>query len=213
MYYTIDSDYAINAHETAQPKEENQITFGNLAEFQRAAGNWLMPQFVDLWNSFAGVPPFGQLRTIKKFENRNIATKRIWQALESGFAGGIQPEQPSEAPDPDATITSEEPIEMPKPKKATKPARVRAQSAPKAPKAATAPVTATRAGNGKVSQKDTVLALIGRKTGATLPELMETTGWQAHSVRGFIATLHTKHGVNIASSKNDAGERVYQGAA
>jgi hypothetical protein len=41
---------------------------------------------------------------------------------------------------------------------------------------------------------------------------MEATGWQAHSVRGFIATLGSKHGCKISSTKNAAGERVYQGA-
>src|SRR4051794_4267667 len=32
-----------------------------------------------------------------------------------------------------------------------------------------------------------VLALLRREQGATAKELMETTGWQAHSVRGFLS--------------------------
>lgn len=63
------------------------------------------------------------------------------------------------------------------------------------------------------SKKDTVIAMIGRKKGATLAEIMEATGWQKHSVRGFMATLNTKGGFNITSEKNAAGDRVYQGSA
>jgi len=38
---------------------------------------------------------------------------------------------------------------------------------------------------------------------------MEATGWQAHSVRGFISNAGKKHNIKVASSKNEAGERVY----
>ena len=55
-----------------------------------------------------------------------------------------------------------------------------------------------------------ILALIGRPKGATLTEIRTATDWQAHSVRGFISTASKKHNVNIESSKNEAGDRVYQ---
>jgi hypothetical protein len=55
-----------------------------------------------------------------------------------------------------------------------------------------------------------ILELIGRSKGATLAEIMKATGWQAHSVRGFISTAGKRHGVQIDSSKNEAGERVYR---
>jgi hypothetical protein len=45
---------------------------------------------------------------------------------------------------------------------------------------------------------------------ATLAEIMEATGWPAHSVRGFISTAGKKPGVRIESSKNDSGDRVYR---
>jgi hypothetical protein len=54
-----------------------------------------------------------------------------------------------------------------------------------------------------------VLDLIGRAKGATLAELMKATGWQAHSVRGFLSTASKKHGLKIESAKNESGERVY----
>jgi hypothetical protein len=55
-----------------------------------------------------------------------------------------------------------------------------------------------------------LLTLIARPQGATLAELMQELGWQAHSVRGFISTAGKK--TPIHSSKNDAGERVYKAA-
>jgi hypothetical protein len=55
-----------------------------------------------------------------------------------------------------------------------------------------------------------ILGLIGRAKGATLAEIMTATGWQAHSVRGFISTAGKKHGVTIESTKSDAGDRLYR---
>jgi outer membrane biosynthesis protein TonB len=55
-----------------------------------------------------------------------------------------------------------------------------------------------------------ILALIGRAKGATLAEIMTATGWQKHSVRGFISIAGKKQGVKIESSKNEAGDRLYK---
>ena len=55
-----------------------------------------------------------------------------------------------------------------------------------------------------------ILDMIARAKGATLAEIMKATDWQAHSVRGFISTAGKKHKVNIESSKNEAGDRVYK---
>jgi hypothetical protein len=55
-----------------------------------------------------------------------------------------------------------------------------------------------------------ILAMIGRAKGATLTEIMKATDWQAHSVRGFLSTAAKKHNLNIESTKNEAGERVYK---
>ena len=55
-----------------------------------------------------------------------------------------------------------------------------------------------------------ILELMGRAKGATLAEIMAATGWQAHSLRGFISTTSKKHGVKIDSSKNETGDRVYR---
>ena len=52
--------------------------------------------------------------------------------------------------------------------------------------------------------------MIGRAKGATLAEIMKATGWQAHSVRGFLSTAAKKHRIKVESSKNEAGDRVYR---
>ena len=70
------------------------------------------------------------------------------------------------------------------------------------------PKTSVRARAG--SKKDKVLALLKRRQGATLKELMKATGWQAHSVRGFLSgTIAKKMGLTVRSEKRDDGERVY----
>ena len=55
-----------------------------------------------------------------------------------------------------------------------------------------------------------ILEMMRRAKGATLAEIMKATDWQAHSVRGFISTAGKKHGINIESSKSDAGDRIYR---
>jgi len=61
------------------------------------------------------------------------------------------------------------------------------------------------------SKKDEIIALLSSAAGATLPQLMAATGWQKHSVRGFLSgTLIKKMGLKLSSSKNEAGERLYR---
>jgi hypothetical protein len=55
-----------------------------------------------------------------------------------------------------------------------------------------------------------MVKLLRHGTGAALPDLMSATGWQAHSVRGFLSgTLRKKHGLNVASERAD-GIRRYR---
>jgi hypothetical protein len=43
---------------------------------------------------------------------------------------------------------------------------------------------------------------------------MKTTGWQAHSVRGFLSgTLGKKMGIRVESSKGPDGERPYRASS
>jgi hypothetical protein len=61
------------------------------------------------------------------------------------------------------------------------------------------------------SKKATVLGLLQRKGGATLSQIMKATGWQAHSVRGFISgALGKKMGLTVDSVRRENGERVLE---
>lgn len=39
----------------------------------------------------------------------------------------------------------------------------------------------------RMTKHDRVLELLSQRSGTTIPEMMEATGWQQHSVRGFLA--------------------------
>jgi hypothetical protein len=63
---------------------------------------------------------------------------------------------------------------------------------------------------GQSSKGAHVIALLKKAKGATLAELMKSTGWQAHSVRGFLSgTLRKRMGLKVESAKRADGERVY----
>ena len=54
-----------------------------------------------------------------------------------------------------------------------------------------------------------VCTLLHRPEGATLGEIRTATGWQAHTVRGFISRTLRKQGGRVRSFRKN-GERVYR---
>src|SRR5205823_8906887 len=54
-----------------------------------------------------------------------------------------------------------------------------------------------------------VYMLLSRPEGATLNEIRNQTGWQAHTVRGFISRNLSKQSRKLRSFERD-GERVYR---
>ncbi len=56
-----------------------------------------------------------------------------------------------------------------------------------------------------------MIAMLQRKNGATIVEIIEATGWQQHTIRGaFAGALKKKLGLNIVSEKDESRGRVYR---
>jgi hypothetical protein len=69
----------------------------------------------------------------------------------------------------------------------------------------------TKPASGKQTKQQTCLALLSRHEGATIEELQAATGWQQHSVRGFLAgAVKRKLGLTLLSEKPDVGPRRYR---
>lgn len=75
-------------------------------------------------------------------------------------------------------------------------------AAPKAPKVAKAKAPAAPVAKAQTKSAK-VVALLSRVGGATNKEIMDATGWQTHSVRGFLAHLK-KTGVAVSKTVGGA---------
>ena len=109
-------------------------------------------------------------------------------------------------------------IPQPMTKSTSATATAKARIAKRRPQAA--PSKAKHAGKATAAKKPVparpgsktakILDLLKRLGGVTLKELIKATGWQAHSVRGFLSgTIGKKMGTPVASTKRADGERSY----
>ena len=63
----------------------------------------------------------------------------------------------------------------------------------------------------KSSKHDALLKLLRSNKGATLPQMQKVTGWQPHSIRGFLSgTVKKRLGLALKSEQCKDGERRYQ---
>jgi hypothetical protein len=90
-----------------------------------------------------------------------------------------------------------------------------AKKPPAAPSAAPLPAAKTaddlnskKADPG--SKQSRVIGMLQSPTGATIAAIMKATGWQPHSVRGFLAGVVRRRLKLKLSSKKVDGTRVYQ---
>jgi len=86
MTFTIDNENNITAHGT--PEEAAAATaapfdtFASHKDLAALVAVWPTERLVEIWNAFAGVAPFGDLKPVKKFTDRKTAVTRIWQAIQ-----------------------------------------------------------------------------------------------------------------------------------
>ncbi len=86
--FTIDTDNNITAFAALEDALNHGIgstegTFSTEKELTKLSAAWPIARFAEVWNGFAGVVPFGDLKPIKKFTDRKSAVTRIWKAIQS----------------------------------------------------------------------------------------------------------------------------------
>ena len=73
------------------------------------------------------------------------------------------------------------------------------------------PVGNTKTNSANPSSKQSrIVAMLQAPTGATIAAIMKATGWQKHSVRGFLAAVVRKRLKLKLTSEKVNGSRVYQ---
>jgi hypothetical protein len=81
--FTLDSDKNITAHDATPAAQDNVVAFATEKELTKLSADWPITRFVEVWNAFAGAPPFGDLKPVKKFTDRKTAVTRIWKAIQA----------------------------------------------------------------------------------------------------------------------------------
>jgi Protein of unknown function (DUF3489) len=93
-------------------------------------------------------------------------------------------------------------------KRSPRPAHTETTVAKPSPLAMASPSRPHKADSG--SKQSRVIAMLQSPAGATIAAMMEATGWQQHSVRGFLAGVVRKRLKLKLGSKKLDGIRVYQ---
>ncbi len=196
--FTIDEQNNITVFPTQEEAAATTTTpfdsFGSKKELTALTATWPAERLVAIWNSLPGVKP------VKKFKDAKAAAGRIWEQIQRlGETAKPKAERKAKG---GAQVPKGAPTKAKSTQKATA-----AKKAPTAKKAAKVQESAAPREGTKTSQ---VVAMLQRKNGATLPEIMNQMGWQRHTVRGFMAGAMKKAGYTVESFKPEGGERSYR---
>ena len=188
--FTIDHENNITVFASEKQAKASDATsaeaFTSREELTKLAAEWPGGRLVEIWNSLTGVDP------VKKFTDRKTAIARIWKAIQSL--------QPASA---ETQETATPAHDVGKGRAAKKKATRKAKGSKKA--------ATDGHGPREGSKNAKILELLRQPNGTTLQDLMTATGWQAHSIRGFLsAVVGKKLGLKLESSKREDGNRVYQ---
>jgi hypothetical protein len=214
--FTIDNENNITAHATPEEAAAATTTpfdtFANQKELADLARDWPAERLVAIWNSLPGVVALKILPDTKAA--KDLWAKRIWKRIQ-GLGEAAQAEPATKPAAATAKPKARQkakggarsakgaPVKGKTTKKATP-----AKAAPKAKKAAKTKEAASAPREG--SKMAQVIALMQRKGGVTITEVMEKMGWQKHTVRGFVAGALKKAGYAVESFKPEGGERSYR---
>ncbi len=220
--FTIDNENNISVFATQEEATAATTTpfdsFTSQQELGKLAAVWPIGRLAEVWNGFAGVAPFGDLKPVTKFTDRKTAIKRIWTVIQKLAEAAEMEQQRAGIRDAETKLKAAQqgnaiapaapqaadvaPLKGRASKKATP-----AKAAPKGQKAAKAQEAGAPREGSKTAQ---VVAMLEREGGATLAEIMEKMGWQRHTVRGFMAGAMKKAGHIVESFKPEGGERTYR---
>jgi hypothetical protein len=207
--FTIDQENNISAFATAEEAGAASTTpfdaFASEKDLAELIATWPADRLVAVWNSLPGVKP------AKKVKDHTTAATRIWariQDLGDTPKPEREPAKAAEPPKPKAERKDKGGAQSAKGAAAKGKASKKATPAKAAPKGKKAAKNAAGPRDG--TKMAAVIALMQRKGGATIFELMEKMGWQKHTVRGIVAGALKKAGYTVESFKPEGGERTYR---
>ena len=90
------------------------------------------------------------------------------------------------------------------------PRATRAAEKPKSSRAESNATAKQKPGHGSSSKQETVLSMLRRTRGTTVAAIVEATGWQPHSVRGFFAGVVKKKLRLKLDSEKVGKARIYR---
>lgn len=200
--FTIDEQNSITAFST--PEQAAAInatpfdTFTSADELAQLAAAWPPERLLAVWNSVPGLTPAAEIKDAAK------AAKLIFKRMENNGSKPAREKKPKAEGKAKGSAQSAKgtPVKGKSTKKATP-----AKAAPKAKKAAKEKEGGAPREGSKTAQ---VVAMLQRKNGATISEIMEKMAWQKHTVRGFMAGAMKKAGHEVESFKPEGGERTYR---